>query len=178
MNTILLFIIAFLLLFVAPIVLSFKLKNNQKALKITAIIFACFYFIALFIGTTCEIDIDIYKTTISFDYTKNWFDINFLIYDFDFDNILINLSMFFPLGFIVYVFFEKNPFFKTLIFSICLSLFIELYQFILPISRFTELTDLVFNFLSGLISAYVCKFLIKKGAFKNKSQSINQNKQI
>jgi glycopeptide antibiotics resistance protein len=166
MNTIFLFLTAFILMVIAPIILVFALKNHQKALKIITTIFACGYFVCLFIGTTADINMTSSKTTIDFDFTKKWFNINFLLYDFDLDNILINLFMFFPIGFIVYVFADKKPFIKTIILALILSIIVELYQFILPINRYTELTDLIFNTTSGLISACVCKLLLKLKAFK------------
>ena len=156
---------------VAPIVLVFALKNHQKALKITTIIFACAYFVCMFIGVTCELHTTLSKTIVYFDYNHPWFSMDFLPYDFDLDNILINLFMFFPLGFIVYVFEEKKCFSKTIIFALCLSILVELLQFTLPIRRFTEITDLIYNTLSGLISAAVCEFLLKRGAFKSNKQN-------
>lgn len=166
MNTILLFSIIFILMVVAPIVLVFALKNHQRALKITTIVFACGYFVCMFIGVTCELDTTLSKTIVYFDYNHPWLSMDFLPYDFDLDNILINLFMFFPLGFIVYVFEERKPFVKTIALALLISLLVELCQFILPIRRFTELTDLLFNTVSGLISAAVCEFLLKRGAFK------------
>ncbi len=165
MSTILVLILAFLLMVVTPTILVFALKNHQKALKVTTIIFSCIYFVCLFIGTTCTLDIDLKTTKIGFDFTKEWCSIDFLLIDFRPGNMFVNLFMFFPLGFITYVFETEKPFKKTIIFALCLSLFIELYQFILPIYRNTELTDILFNATSGLISAYVCKFLKSHGAF-------------
>ena len=167
MNTILVLILAFLLMVAIPTILVFALKNNPKTLKITAIVFSCIYFVCLFIGTTCTLDIDFKTVNIGFDFTKKWCSIDFLLMDFRPGNMFVNLFMFFPLGFIVYVFEKDKPFKKTIILALCLSLFIELYQFILPIYRNTELTDILFNVTSGLISASVCKFLKSKGAFSN-----------
>lgn len=166
MNTIIIFVLAFIFMAILPVVLSFALKNHQTALKITTIVLSCIYFVALFIGTTCDISISLNKTTIEFDYTHSWFTIDFLVYDFDLDNILINVFMFFPLGFIVYTFAKTKHFSKTIILALILSLCIELIQFVLPIHRYTELTDILFNTLSGLISAFACKLLSSKGAFK------------
>lgn len=174
MNTILVCFIAAILMAVLPILLVFVLKNHQKTLKITTIVFAAIYFVCLFIGTTCDISITTSKTTIDFDYSNRWFDIDFLLYDFDFDNILINISMFFPLGFIVFVFAKKNQFAKTVILSLYLSLAIELIQFVLPINRYTELTDILFNVISGIISAAVCQFLLSKKAFKPATQTLHK----
>ena len=167
MNTKLVLIIAFLLMVVVPTILVFALKNHQKALKITTFIFACIYFVVLFIGTTCVLNIDSNTTKISFDFTKDWFSIDFLWFDFRLGNMFINLSMLFPLGFIVYVFANHKPFLKTILFAFLLSLLIELYQFVLPIYRNTELTDILFNTLSGVISATYCFVLSKFKAFKN-----------
>ena len=172
MSTILVLIIAFLLMVALPTILVFVLKNNQKALKITTIVFACVYFACLFVGTTCTLDIDFKLTKIGFDFTEKWCSIDFLLIDFRPGNMCVNLFMFFPLGFIVYVFENNNPFKKTIIFALCLSLFIELYQFILPIYRNTELTDILFNTISGLISASTCNFLKTKGAFKPKKNTL------
>ena len=170
MNTILIYIIAFLMMVVMPTILVFALKNHKKALKITTLIFAILYFACLFIGTTCVLNINSTSTSISFDFTKNWFSIDFLCFDFRIGNMLVNLSMLFPIGFIVYVFSNRKPFIKTIIIAFCLSLFIELYQFILPIHRNTELTDILFNTTSGLISATYCYILSKFNAFKKHSK--------
>ena len=165
MSTILVLILAFLLMVVTPTILVFALKNHQKALKVTTIIFSCIYFVCLLVGTTCTLDIDLKTTKIGFDFTKEWCSIDFLLMDFRLGNMFVNLFMFFPLGYIVYTFSKHKPFRNTIITALCLSLFIELYQFILPIYRNTELTDILFNVTSGLISAYVCRFLKSRGAF-------------
>ena len=167
MSTILVLIIAFFLMIVIPTILVFVLKNHQKALKIIAIIFSVLYFACLFVGTTCTLDIDFKTVNIGFDFTEKWCSIDFLLADFGFGNMLVNLSMFLPLGFIVYTFSKNKPFIKTIIFALALSLFIELYQFILPIYRNTELTDPLFNTISGLVSAAYCTVLLKLGAFKS-----------
>ena len=63
---------------------------------------------------------------------------------------------------------------KTVILSLCLSLAIELIQFVLPINRYTELTDILFNVISGIISAAVCQFLLSKKAFKPAAQTLHK----
>lgn len=161
--------IAFALMIVLPTFLVFALRNHQKALKITTIVFSVVYFVFLFIGTTCVLNVSIDNFSIGFDFTKPWFKFYFILFELAPSNTFINLSMFLPLGFIVYVFAEKKQFKKTIIFAICLSLFVEFYQFALPIYRNTELTDILFNTLSGLISALYCHYLYKGGAFKPKS---------
>ena len=108
MNTILIYIIAFLMMVVMPTILVFALKNHKKTLKITTLIFAILYFACLFIGTTCVLNINSTSTSISFDFTKDWFSIDFLWFDFRIGNMLVNLSMLFPIGFIVYIFSNRK----------------------------------------------------------------------
>ena len=175
MSTFLVFFIAFALMVALPTILVFALRNHQKALKITAIVFACIYFVFMFIGTTCTLDIDWNHSSIGFDFTEPWFSLDFISFEFKPGNILINLFMFFPLGFIVYIFTNKKPFIKTILFALTLSLFVELYQFILPIYRNTELTDIVLNTLSGLLSAIYCKILLHFEAFKTTEKQSNTN---
>lgn len=166
MNTFLLLFLAFLIAVVVPTVLVFALKSHQKALKITTIVFACIYFVALFIGTTCKLDISADNIYISFDFTEPWFSLDFLFLDFSLKNVFVNISMMFPLGFIVYIFTNNRPFRKTILIALIVSICIEFYQFVLPIYRNTEITDIIFNIISGLISATYCEILKMFGAFE------------
>ena len=154
------------LMFILPTILIICLKNRPKALKISAIILSIIYFTLLFIGTTFKVYIKNNSLVIYPDFTKKWFSLKFLLSDFSLSNILINLTLLFPIGFIVYVFAKKHRFLKTILFAFLISLLIEFYQFALPISRATELTDILFNTLSGLISATYCFILEKFGCFK------------
>ena len=178
MNTFLFLFLAFVLAVVTPTVLVFALKKHTKALKITTIVFACVYFICLFIGTTAKLEISADKITVAFNFTEPWCSADFLFLDFSLKNIFVNLSMMFPLGFIVYVFSNKKPFVKTIIFALCLSLFIELYQFILPIYRNTEITDLIYNVLSGVVSATYCQILKMYGAFSHHKQNTTNKESL
>ena len=158
--------IIFVLMLILPTFLIICLKNRPKALKISALVLGIIYFTLLFIGTTFKVYIKNNNLVIYPDFTKNWFSLKFLLSDFSVTNILINLALLFPIGFIVYVFAKKHRFSKTILFSFLLSLFIEFYQFALPISRATELTDILFNTISGVISATYCSTLEKFGCFK------------
>lgn len=178
MNTFLFLFFAFILAVVAPTVLVFALKKHPKALKITTIVFACVYFMCLFIGTTCKLKVSADNILISFNFTEPWFSIDFLFLDFSLKNMFVNLAMMFPLGFIVYVFSNKKPFIKTIIFALSLSLFIELYQFILPIYRNTEITDIIFNILSGVASAIYCQLLKMYGAFAHHNINSSNDKPL
>ena len=155
------FLIMFILMFILPTILLITLKKHTKPLKILTIILSIAYFILLFIGTTFKISIKNNNLIIYPNFTNNWFSMRFLLYSFAKRNILINIALLFPIGFIVQVFCKKNKFLKTILYTFLLSLFIELYQFILPVSRTTELTDILFNTLGGFLSAAYCYILRK-----------------
>lgn len=159
-------ILTILLMIVLPTILILSLKNHPKALKISAIILSIIYFVLLFIGTTFQMSIKNGNLSVYPDFTQEWFSISFLLASFQPVNLTINLILLFPIGFIVFSFAKKRPFLKTIIIAFLISILIELYQFILPVARTTELTDILFNTLSGFISAIYCKILQKFGGFK------------
>lgn len=162
-------------LFFLPSFYMLKIKD-KKLMKKTAKIYLILYVIALLVGTTAEIGKvgNYFYAKLTFD--KPWFNASFLVANLSFDNVLINVFMFFPLGFFVYEFFsqklllvcdDKNlknsqnkkiytnsySFFLTILISFLTSLLIETYQIVLPIYRNSELADIVFNTLSGIVSA-------------------------
>lgn len=151
-----------------PTILVFTLKNHQKVLKILAGIMLAVYFIFLLIGTTAKIDISLPNASFYLDFSSNWFEMNFIAFGTGKSNILINLVLFLPLGFVVFIFSKKRPLLKTIMFSLTLSITIELLQWILPITRNTEILDVILNTISGTISAIFCYFLKKLGAFNTK----------
>lgn len=162
-------------LFFLPSFYMLKIKD-KKLLRKMAKIYLVLYVLALFVGTIAEIGKieNCFYAKLIFD--KPWFNAFFLIANLSFDNVLINVFMFFPLGFLVYAFSsqklllvrdDKNlnnsqnikiytyshSFFLTILISFFASLLIETYQMILPIYRNSELADIVFNTLSGFVSA-------------------------
>ena len=164
-------ILAFILILILPTILVLTLKNRPNALKICVIFLMVAYFILLFIGTTFTFELRRGHVSISADFTKDWFSMRFLLYSFKPINLTINIALLFPIGFIVYYFSSEHKFLKTILFSLALSVFIEFYQFMLPIARTTELTDIFFNTLGGFLSALYCVFLQKFGAFKQHKKS-------
>jgi len=168
LNINLIIILAFILMVVLPTIILIMLKKHKKALKITAIFLAVVYFVLLFIGTTFKFKIKGDFVLINADFSHEWFSMRFLPYSFAPRNVFINLAMMFPVGFLVYIFSKNRRFLKTILFAFLLSIFIEFYQFLLPVSRTTEITDVLFNTLSGIISAVYCHFLTKLGFFVEK----------
>ncbi len=150
-----------LLMLVIPTILFITLQNKPRVLKIYAIVLSVVYFILLFIGTTFSVKLINKNLVINPDFSHGWFSMSFLGFDFSITNTLINLALLFPIGFIIFTFAKKHKLLKTILFTFIISVFIELYQFILPVPRTTELTDILFNTLSGLISGLYCLFLEK-----------------
>lgn len=72
----------------------------------------------------------------------------------------------------VYIFSDKYNFVKCVFISFLVSLTIETYQFVLPITR---LTDLVFNTFSGVISGAYCALLKKLSVFDFKNIRSNKS---
>lgn len=168
MSIILVVIIALFLMIVFPAILLLALKKHQTALKICTIILMIIYFSLLFIGTSFKVYVKNGNLVIHPNFTSSWFSMRFVLFNFSLTNILVNLALLLPTGFIVYVFAKEHKFLKTISFAFLISLFIELYQFILPVSRATELTDILLNTLSGVISASYCCLLEKLGCFNRK----------
>lgn len=146
---------------ILPTILFLLLKNKPRALKICAGALCVIYLVFLFIGTTASIGLKNGNVSINFYFDKPWLSLDFSWFGLSKINTLINLFLLFPVGFVVYAFSNKKQFLKTILISLAISIIIELYQFVLPIHRNTELSDVVFNTLSGLISATYCELLNK-----------------
>ncbi len=156
------------LMAVLPTILFITLKNKPKTLKICASVLFFIYLIFLFIGTTGSISLSGSKLSISLNFNKEWFSLDFAWFEISKTNTLINLFLLFPIGFVVYTFTDKKQFLKTILFSFLLSIIIELYQWVLPIHRNTEVSDVIFNTISGVISAVYLEILTKLTDKKDK----------
>lgn len=125
---------------------------KKPALKWITLVFSILYFALLFAGVFGKVDIDAQTVSITFESNGSWFVAsNFSWYSFDTVNVLLNLFMLFPVGAIVLALTKKHVFLKTVLLSFGISLFIEFMQFVLPINRTVEVTDLLYNTLSGII---------------------------
>ena len=160
-NLYLFLFICFISLIILPLTILYFTKKKLKWRKILMIIFSCFYFIILLLGTICTIDNQYPSLLFYFDFSGKWFSIQFLFFNFSLSNILINIGMLIPIGFIIFSFTKNKTFQKTILTAILISISIEIYQWILPIKRDTEIGDFLMNTLSGIISAISCKLLKK-----------------
>ena len=156
-----------LLMLIIPTVLVVFLKKHQRILKVILLILFIAYIILLFIGTMSEISVSNNTLNISLNFSNEWFSSYFHWFDVSKTNVLINLFLLFPIGFVTYSFCKKRKFLKTVLLALFISIIIETLQFVLPVVRNTEPSDIIFNTLSGIISAGYCSLLTKFGAFKN-----------
>lgn len=76
-------------------------------------------------------------------------------------NILGNILLFIPLGFLVPVLFPKfNKWYKVLLIGMSLSAFIEFIQYFTT-NNFTDIDDLIFNTLGSILGYTLLKIFIK-----------------
>ncbi len=160
-NVYLLIVSLFIIMFALPFIFCLIFKNKQILLKIIISIWFIIYLALLSIGTTANIEIRNSSVKIWYDFSVGWLKLDFSIFSSGTFNIFTNLVMMFPVGFFVFSICEHHPVFKTIILSFIISIIIELYQWILPVSRHTEIMDILLNVASGIISAIYCIILKK-----------------
>lgn len=148
--------------FILPFIL-WLIKNNKARNILTGIFFGL-YLIVLFAGVFGKIGISAQNVSISFDFSGRWcakninasLDLNGIT-KFD---LIINLVMLIPVGMFVIYFGRKRKWWLKIIllivFGALSGIFIELLQFILPVYRSVQLTDILLNtisvFVGGLIA--------------------------
>lgn len=171
-------LVMFVLMVIIPPIILKIFRSKPRVIKILSICLGIVYAVLLVIGTTA--DVSMKNNVVSIKYTKSaaWFSMRFAILNGGISHIIINLALLFPIGFLVYIFSGKHCFLKTVLISFAVSIIIETYQFILPVDRSTELADIVFNTLSGVLSATYCQILKHFGLFEFKTAISNQNKEL
>jgi len=167
LNTTLILLFLMVFYIIIPTILTFL--KNSKVKKILDITYSVLFFIMLFVGVFGKIDINKTFTTIFFDFTNEMFSkqFNFKFWIVNFQDFIINISMLFPLGYIFTSFIKSK---KVVLISFVLGLLtgmiIEISQFLLPIYRSPQLSDIILNGVSALIGA-IYFYLIRKLALKN-----------
>ena len=164
-------IMMFVLMVLVPPIILFFLQKHPKTIKLVTIILTIIYAVLLIIGTTAKVYISGSNLVIRYPNSADWFSMHFAVFNKGKANILVNLALLFPVGPVVYVFSKSHSFLKTVLISFAVSLFIETYQFILPVFRTTELADLILNTISGALSALYCEILTKLNLFSFKANS-------
>ncbi|CAM3419470.1 VanZ family protein [Nosocomiicoccus ampullae] len=79
------------------------------------------------------------------------------------NNIGMNIVLFIPLGFFIYLITEKD--FLTSILGCLLSISIETLQYILPLGRTTNIDDVILNVVGTLIGILIAYFFKKVEIF-------------
>ena len=154
---------------VLPFLIWWLIKN-EKAKKIVSIVLFGLYCIVLLVGVFGVISFSQGNVNIAFNFTNKWasktINWGFNITKFD---LIINLVMLFPVGMISYFLLQKKKMLIRIILLIVIGmltgLFIEACQFVLPIYRSVQLTDVLLNTASvfgGGLLAMGYLSLIKK----------------
>lgn len=158
--SILIVIIAFVLFYIVLPLIIYLLARKTKVGKIIVVICSVLFGIVLFFGITSRVSIADKIVVIDFDYTNKWFNktINFNIFDIDKIDFIINLSMLVPIGLVV-IYFNKrklpNKLLMLTLIGLMMGLALETLQYILPVYRTVQLSDIILNTFSVVIGG-VC----------------------
>ena len=153
--------------------------NGEKLKKILTIVLFCLYLVVLFAGVFGQIDISKDRVSITLDFSGKWFakTINWSLSKVTTFDLIINLVMLFPVGMMV-LYFARNKkwWVKVLlliVIGLCSGAFIEFFQFMLPIQRSVQLSDVLLNTVSvsvgGLIAWGYLEIIKQVKKPKNKS---------
>lgn len=162
LNTTFVLIIALLAYFVLPIFLL--LIKNKRAKNITLWCLFAIYACVLLVGVWAQVDVSKQFVNISFDFSTGWANkqISWTFKNLTTFDICINLIMFIPVGMMVWIKTDKLSWLKKLptllIVGLICGLFVEISQFILPVPRSVQFSDVIFNTISVLIGGIVCWF--------------------
>ena len=143
--------------------------KNKNTLKILAIIYTVIFIILLYLCVTIDVDMDFDKVEITFRVGTEWCSksINWKPISGDIKDITVNIAMLFPIGLIVNVFGSnlKYNVIKCAIIGFCIGVSIECVQYIFPVMRYVQLSDLLLNTLSAVIGGIyfaIIKYWITK----------------
>lgn len=151
----------FAIFFVIPILILKFTKNKIKLRKnVIGIIFSI-YLIILFLGTISLLKYNYPYFTFSLNFSYDWFSLRFSFFNFSINNIIINICIFIPIGIYIFTFVHNKNIFILILIVALISLFIEIYQFVLPIYRDSEIGDIILNTFGGSLSILLCKILKK-----------------
>ncbi|MBO5954556.1 MAG: VanZ family protein [Clostridia bacterium] len=153
MNIILTVCLLVIIFGVLPVIFLFTIKNN-KLLKIIFAVMLGLYVVVLCIGVFADIEIKSVISINSYHIPKDAEKIfHFNLLARKKRDLIINLLMFIPFGFIFSNLFNKFRVIKTLAIGAVFSIFIEFVQHFLPTVRTAQLSDIVLNIISCLIGA-------------------------
>jgi len=156
-----------------PTILMLCIKNKRALLVATCVLTAIF-FVGLCICVFSQVTITPDNVTIEIISNGKWcaksIDYSFKVNKQD---LLINLFMLFPMGAFCIVFTQhrnlKFPILWGLMIGLIIGFLIETFQFILPVNRSVQLSDMVLNAASVVIGTiyYWVIGALRKRIYKN-----------
>ncbi|MGN0787510.1 MAG: VanZ family protein [Candidatus Onthoplasma sp.] len=163
-NTMLVLILGVFCYFFLPFIILSCFKN-EKIKKIIAIILLSLFIVILLVGTWGKLEIGKDVVRINFDFSGKFCDkkINFSFNNLQPFDIIVNLIMMIPIGMFVVMLYNKNfvkMMFLLLIVGFLSGFFIEFTQFVLPIQRNVQLSDVIFNMISVIMGGLICRIYI------------------
>ena len=130
--------------------------KNEKILKWTTVVFAVVFFAVLFMSTTFNVKFDATQVKVVFEYNgvSCGKTISWNLFSGGKKDIIVNICMLIPVGSIICAFGNKK-FAKRLLLAFVIGLLIgltiETYQFVLPVKRSVQLSDVLLNMFSVVI---------------------------
>ncbi|MGN1207955.1 MAG: VanZ family protein [Christensenellales bacterium] len=177
-STPIILIFLFFYFLILPFCVTIFLKN-KKAKKIFNIVYAVVFCLILFVGVFFKIDISKQTTTISLALNGAFFSktFNFKFWKVDFQDFVINILMLFPLGYCFNQLFKsKQKWLYAFLLGLLVGLFIEICQFIFPVPRSPQLSDILLNGTSVLLgSVFFMLIDFVKTKINNRKVSNQQN---
>ena len=145
----------FVFYLIVPMCIWFSARNSKVG-KVLTIVFAIVNGTILFFGITSRIFFKEGMAIIKIDYSANWCDktISFSLADVDKIDFLINIIMLIPVGLVAVYFNRKstiNRFIMLLVVGVMFGVGLETLQFVLPVTRSVQLSDVILNTISVVV---------------------------
>lgn len=168
LNTIFVLLCAIIGYFILPFFVL-MIKNN-KIKKILANTLLVLFVVILLVGVWGKLDFNSQFVTINFDSSQPWCN-KVVVWNFknisNFD-LIVNIIMLLPIGMYIWCFCNKKVYIKLLILlliGVLCGSFIEFSQFVLPVQRSVQLSDVVLNTISviaGGLLGWLYQMIISK----------------
>ncbi|MBE7074126.1 MAG: hypothetical protein E7379_03440 [Clostridiales bacterium] len=135
--------------------------RKDRVRNILTIVFFCMYLIVLFCGVFGSLAISENQIIVDFDFGGQWCSktIKWSLSHIATFDLVINLLMLIPVGMMIYYFARKKQWWAKLLiligFGLLTGLLIETCQFVLPIPRSVQLSDVLLNCLSVTVGGLI-----------------------
>ena len=153
-------VISLILFYIIIPLLVWIFARESKLGKLIVIVFTVLFSVILYFGITSRISINKDLVTVAIDYSGNWCDkvIKLNVLSVDIVDLIINLIMLIPIGLVVAYFLKRKVVYKLAIAAVVgllIGLILESIQFILPVYRSPQLTDIILNMVSVVIGCCI-----------------------